>query len=282
MRTWILIIGFLVFSSAAWGGHPENAVYPVDRDAIALSRTIAVRILVDKNKPAGSGFFIDAQHIVTCWHVIAREYHATIDNGKVKELGFSLFSDINVEMTSGERLSVEVSSVPTKERPEPVIFDFAVLRLSKPITNLPLPIQFYKEGTQIHVGDDVFFSGYPLDSPILLSHRGTISGLALSSGIIALQAPINKGHSGSAVISKDGTVLGIVSYRLGGIGKELSELRQKIGVISKNVSMQILGLDPLQVDTRVIDTLDQTISTGIGYARSIVFVNRYLNGPKEK
>jgi hypothetical protein len=42
-------------------------------------------------------------------------------------------------------------------------------------------------------------------------------------------------------------------------------------------SVQIMGVDPLQATKAIIQTLDEYISTGIGYARSISFVREYIN-----
>jgi hypothetical protein len=40
--------------------------------------------------------------------------------------------------------------------------------------------------------------------------------------------------------------------------------------------VKLMGVDPLQATKNIIQTLDQYISTGIGYARSIKFAREYL------
>ena len=37
-----------------------------------------------------------------------------------------------------------------------------------------------------------------------------------------------------------------------------------------------MGINPLQATNNVIDVIDMTISTGIGYARSTVLLDKYL------
>ena len=160
-----------------------------------------------------------------------------------------------------------------------MLFDFAILRLARSgATTLP-PVRFYQEGAMLHVGDQVIFSGYPLDAPMMLTHRGWLAGILPTDGILGIQAPINKGDSGSAVLAQDGAILGIVSMRLGGIGKALQDLRQQIDAGAATGRAVITGVNPLQATKSVIDTMDLTISTGMGYARSTIFLEKYRKTP---
>jgi hypothetical protein len=77
------------------------------------------------------------------------------------------------------------------------------------------------------------------------------------------------------VFAQDGTVLGIVSMRLGGIGKGLQDLRQQIDAGAAIGFATITGVDPLKATRTVIDTMDLTISTGMGYARSTIYLEKY-------
>lgn len=251
-----------------------------ERQVVETSRTLGVRILIDGKTPAGSGFFIDNQTVVTCFHVVARTWFAKLDKGVVQELSVDLASDIRVLSVDGQELAAEVVSMPTKESAEPMVFDFAILRLKKPVVGKLPQVRFYQEGAPLHVGDPILFSGYPLDSTLMLTHKGSLAGISAPDGILGLQAPVNKGVSGSALLAADGTILGIVSMRLGGIGKGLFELRQQIDAGASSGSVRLMGVDPLQATKGVIDTLDLNISTGIGYARSTIYLEKYRRGPK--
>ncbi len=275
MRRLTLLILFLLalaFRSDAQVGPAESAT---DRGIVEVSRTLAARVLIDGKTAAGSGFFLDNQHVATCFHVVARKWSAKADKGVVKDVSFELAPDIRVISVDGQEIAAEVVSLPTDASPEPMLFDFAILRLAKPLVGKLPPVRFYAEGSALHVGDPIFFSGYPLDSPLMLTHRGWLAGILAAEGILGLQAPVNKGVSGSALLGADGTVLGIVSMRLGGIGKGLLELRQQIDAGAAAGSVRIMGVDPLQATKGVIDTMDLTISTGIGYARSTIYLEKY-------
>jgi len=105
--------------------------------------------------------------------------------------------------------------------------------------------------------------------------KAKISGVDINGSIICIQAPINKGNSGGALLSSDGNVLGVISMREGGISKGLDDLSKHIEITSKQGSVQIMGVDPLQSIRAIISTLDTYISTGIGYAIHIKYLREY-------
>lgn len=127
------------------------------------------------------------------------------------------------------------------------------------------------------IGDNCYYSGYPLAVPTIITNKGIISGIANKVNIICVQGSINKGNSGGALISENGEVLGIISMREGGISKGLQDLILYIESTSKKGSVQIMGVDPLQAIKVTVETLDKYISTGLGYARHIKFLAEYCN-----
>ena len=78
-------------------------------------------------------------------------------------------------------------------------------------------------------------------------------------------------------MNSHGRAVGIISMREGGISQGLGELNVYIDQTASHGSVQIMGVDPLQATKAIIQTLDQYISTGIGYARSISFVREYIS-----
>ena len=270
----ILVLG-LSANSSTCGSEPLYT----HRALIDFSRSITVRILKNNSTPAGTGFFINDCEIATCFHVVSdlRTWGVQFDDkNNVTELKYATHSGLRALLRNGEIVPLELVSVPTKGNPEPLVFDFAVLRLGKPIKFVPRQTRRYQRGATLYVGEPVYFSGYPLETEILLTHQGTIAGMNQKTGLLALQASVNKGTSGSALLSSEGTVIGIISMRLGGIGKGLSELRERIAASTEKFSVQILDIDPLEATKGVIDVVDRTISTGIGYARSTIFLDKYL------
>lgn len=64
--------------------------------------------------------------------------------------------------------------------------------------------------------------------------------------------------------------------REGGISEGLAQLRNQINQNSSHGSVTMMGINPLTSIRSLIDTLDEYISTGIGYARTISFAREYL------
>ncbi|HEV2054973.1 MAG TPA: serine protease [Methylomirabilota bacterium] len=243
-------------------------------NVLELSRTSGVMLVSQSGNSKGSGAFIGDQHVLTCFHVVA----ALSAQGPT--VNWTLYPDLQVVLPSGETISGTVVSVPTQADTSPLLQDFAFVKLkTKPTKNFA-KVELASDKEVLAVGDDVTFSGYPLATPGMVTHHGMVSGFDGSSSLIFIQASINKGNSGGALLNSEGHMVGIVSMREGGISQGLRELRVYIDKTSSSGSVRIMGVDPLQATRAIIETLDQYISTGIGYARSIRFAREYLgNNP---
>lgn len=239
-------------------------------NVLELSRTSGVLLVSQSGNSKGSGTFIGDQHVLTCFHVVAA---LSVQGSTVN---WTLYPDLQVVLPSGEAISGTVVSVPTQADASPLLQDFALVKLkTKPTKNFAR-VQLASDKEALMVDDDVVFSGYPLATPGMVTHRGMVSGFDGSSSLIFVQAPINKGNSGGALLNNQGHIVGIVSMREGGISQGLNELRVYIDKTSSQGTVKIKGVDPLQATRAIIQTLDQYISTGIGYARSIRFAREYL------
>jgi S1-C subfamily serine protease len=237
---------------------------------LELSRTSGVMLLSQSGDSKGSGAFIGDQHVLTCFHVVAT---LSVQGSTVN---WTLYPDLQVVLPSGETIGATVVSVPTQADPSPLLQDFALVKLKSKPTKSFSKVPLAPEKETLTVGDDVVFSGYPLATPGMVTHRGMVSGFDSSSSLIFVQASINKGNSGGALLNMQGHVVGIISMREGGISRGLDELRVDIDKTSSQGSVKIMGVDPLQATRAIIQTLDQYISTGIGYARSIKFTREYI------
>ncbi|MGD1046544.1 MAG: serine protease [Bacteroidota bacterium] len=240
------------------------------QDIIQSSRANCVKIESSSAGISGTGFLYDAQYVATCFHVVASiTAQDTITY-------WHIFQDLRVILSTGDTVDAKCVSPPTKKDLSPLISDFAVLKLSrKQFLNVkPNPIATVD--TPLVVGSEIYFSGYPLATPAMVTHKGMISGISADSNIICIQAPVNKGNSGGALLNAKGEVIGIISMREGGISQGLVELNKYIQSTESHGSVQLMGVDPLQATKEIINVLDTYISTGIGYARSIKFLRKYL------
>jgi V8-like Glu-specific endopeptidase len=237
---------------------------------LQLSHDSTVRIVSVAGNSSGSGFMIGDDLVLTCLHVVVQIQPT--GNG----VNLVPLQDITVILPNGEAVPATIISLPTQQDPDPATHDYAFLRLAHKPTSTFQKVQLAKEEEATKLGDDVVFSGYPLSTPGMVTHKGMVSGSDSTKEIIFIEASINKGNSGGALLNSKGEVVGIVSMREGGITQGLADLRTKIIQNSRNGSVTIMGLDPLSSTKALIDTLDQYISTGIGYARTIRFARSYL------
>lgn len=233
-------------------------------------------IATDAGKSKGTGFVIGDQLVATCFHVAAA---ITVNGANVS---FTPYSDLQVTFPSGEKIPATLVSVPTQTDLSPLTSDFALLKLSKKPSKAYSQVILGESTEFPQVGEEVVFSGYPLASPGMVTHRGMVSGHDDNVSVIFIQASINKGNSGGAVLNTEGHVVGIVSMREGGISKGLQDLQVNIEKTSAEGSVKFMGVDPLQSTKAIIQTIDQYISTGIGYARSVRFIREYITKHPEQ
>jgi len=186
---------------------------------IKLSRESGVKIISKAANSSGSGFFIGDQTILTCFHVVAK---LEVQGQTIK---WTIHPDIQVILPSGETINATVVSVPTLADSSPLQSDFALVKLNTKPTKDYSKIELAMDEETLDVGDEVVFSGYPLATPGMVTHRGMISGFDDTRSVLFIQASINKGNSGGAALNAQGHAIGIVSNREGGISQGLSDLR---------------------------------------------------------
>jgi len=98
------------------------------------------------------------------------------------------------------------------------------------------------EPTKLRQGDDVFVFGYPLSSALSSGGNITpgvvsaITGLGNNTNHIQITAPIQPGSSGSPVLNKKGSVVGVVASKLSEI-----KVAKAIGEISQTVNFAVNG-----------------------------------------
>jgi S1-C subfamily serine protease len=241
-----------------------------EMNLIEQSRKSCVQVSSEAGSSRGTGFFIAADRIATCFHVISS---LAIDGTNVK---WTIYPDLKVKTDSGEIIEATCVSAPNRFGPEPLQFDFAILKLKTKPKNAPTIVNLRDPAAKHSVGDSVMFSGYPLATPAMVTHKGMISGEDPSGNIICIQGPINKGNSGGALLTEDGEAAGIISMREGGISQGLNQLSAQITETQKSGSITLMGVNPLDSIKAIIGTLDTYISTGIGYAVSTKHLKAYV------
>lgn len=241
------------------------------QDFIQESRANCVQVESPSAKTSGTGFFLDSEHIATCFHVAA---NVELQGSNIQ---WQIHQDLRVILTNGDTINAVCISPPTKQDPSPLLSDFAILKLSSKPSVVIKPNSLIKNDTPPAVGAEVVFSGYPLATPSMVTHKGMVSGVSKDANIICIQAAINKGNSGGALLNSSGEVIGIISMREGGITKGLMELTKYIESTEKHGSVKLMGIDPLQSTKEIINVLDTYISTGIGYAITIKHLRQYID-----
>ena len=160
----------------------------------------------------GTGWFVNSNHVVTCWHVVKDGKKITCRFGNGAE----------------RTLSVVAKDEAT---------DVAVLKMSEgPFASSFLPIDVSRG----KLADPVFTVGYPLPGILGQSQKyseGTLSALAGIKNDVReyqISVPVQPGNSGGALVGPSGGVVGIVSARL----NDVAVLREA-GVVAQNVNYAV-------------------------------------------
>lgn len=213
-----ILLAVLLLTSSGYAS--PSVQVESDTNVIAQSRENCVRVLI-AGKPAGSGFFIHELHVVTCCHVVTAK--AAIDP-KQNKVDWEPHGEIAIQCSDGEKIDAVCVSVPTSKDISPLVHDFAVLKLKKKPKSSTTLLSFFRWSNTPPIGSEVLFSGYPLGTPAMLTHKGIVSGIAANQNVVCIQAPINKGNSGSALLNSQGEIMGVISIREGEISQGLQEL----------------------------------------------------------
>lgn len=268
--TWVRTICIFLLAAVPMGTSLAQSSLPLQ-----LSHDSTVRVVSVAGNSSGSGSMIGDDLVLTCLHVVVQIQPSATGVRLVP------MQDITVFLPSGEPIPATNISFPTPTDPDPANHDYALLRLAHKPTTPFQKVQIAADEETAKLGDDVLFSGYPLNTPGMVTHKGMVSGTDPTKEIIFIEASINKGNSGGALLDSKGTVIGIVSMREGGISQGLADLRSQIVQNTKNGSVTIMGVNPLTSTKELIDTIDQYISTGIGYARTVRFARGYIARHRE-
>lgn len=172
----------------------------------------------DRSRPTpgttytGSGFAVDDQHILTNAHVIE---------------GMSKVDVANEKFTA----AAEIVFVDPRN-------DIALLRVNG--QTLPAAAAF-RDGYDIHLGEDVIVLGFPLQGLLGSGPQATagnvsaLCGIGNDTSVMQFSAPIASGNSGGPILDQSGQVVGLVYSSLN------KELVRQGGSNAENVNFGVKG-----------------------------------------
>jgi len=272
----ITITNFSCNVASANGINTKMAV--TDTAIINLSRQASVKILVydtnNKLMEEGTGFFLnDNMTIVTCFHVIGSYKVTKTATG----VNVSWVSSKSIKCVTYNNDTIGLTWVLTRKNENDVNFlehDFAVLKLDKKSIH-PIRWLNLSKDSKIYAGEEIYFSGYPLNLP-LLSNNGTVSGIGEDN--IFLQAPSNNGNSGGALLDSKGNVIGIIDFKALQLSMDFEKYMYAIEHADGEVGFYQGGLELSgnQFNYKLIRTLNDNLNTGIGGAKNVTYFKEYL------
>lgn len=135
--------------------------------------------------------------------------------------------------------------------------------------------------SDVSVGEQVLFLGFPFGMQQLTAHMGYISSIHERQGktIIQIDGSVNGGNSGGPLVSlKSGSVVGIITRAVTGIIERefdnlISTLQNNQNILAQSrATIQIGGVDPIQglrasqaAMEQIAHNLKRSANVGIGY-----------------
>src|SRR5207253_5317118 len=149
-----------------------------------VARVAPAVVAVETTAGRGSGFFVEADTIITNAHVAGSDV------------------SVRIHRSNGEPIPARVERVATD-------LDLAVLKLSTPLQNQA--IVSLGSVSRVRSGEDVVAIGSPLGVFQNSVTRGIVSAVRQSGNITLIQtdAAINPGNSGGPLMNRSGLVIGI-------------------------------------------------------------------------
>lgn len=199
----------------------------------------------------GSGFAVSADGLLaTCLHVVSGWGRFAVQfAGEDQQL--------DAEIVKGQSTS-----------------DLTLLSVSQETRPLALG-----EFSQIEIGREVVWCGFPLHAWVHAFHKGMVSfkgqlPLPYTQTVEALQldGTINRGNSGGPILDpEDGRVVGIVSSGMGAIDEALTKL---LPATRRGTRVVIGGVDPVESLALVVQQMERQLQLGIGYGISVDYLSR--------
>jgi Trypsin-like peptidase domain len=238
-----------------------NAMAPFDDPALFRSRLAAseVRVcqVVVRNEPAGSGFLVGNDHILTNWHVVrslgdqggddgvAVFDHKRDTGGAVVSPGRAVAFAQDWKVASSAFATDDVEKSPSG--PDPGLYDYALVHLSEPVGAQGIGgdakgdqrggFALGARTTPISADEPLWVLGHPSKLPLQLSYASP-AGATLSTNQTRLRYKINteNGSSGSVVL--DHKFDAVALHHFGGTSTNQGV---PVGLIVEDLRAQLSG-----------------------------------------
>lgn len=255
----------------------------MERQSIfSTCRSGVCQVTLEQNRDritAGTAFLVPGG-LVTNSHVL-RDFDYDVAHFR--------FDDMSGDQ--GIRLSKETCLNSINHESPSEEYDIAYLALAEPEFQ-GRHIFSFGEATDLRVGDQIGFMGFPFQMPQLTCHIGYVSSIHQRGivSVIQIDGSVNGGNSGGPLLGLvDGCVRGVITRaEIGFIAKQFEDL---IRVLKENVKqldqprpkMIVGGVDPIQglrasqaTMLNIASTLRRSANVGIGYAFSSDYIRERI------
>lgn len=179
---------------------PQSSPKYIGNHGITVHEKIkdSVVSIGNSNRMYGSGYFIEGNYIVTCYHVIYK-----LD---------TIFLQFRTDYRTSKLHELELVGYNT-------VLDIAVMKFKKPVTDLNIkPLKF--RNIPVKTGQDVYLYGHPMSHSYYFS-RGIISKflnnfrvrseIHIEYTAIFTDAVMGSGSSGGVMVDNNGDIVGMTA-----------------------------------------------------------------------
>jgi S1-C subfamily serine protease len=211
----------------------------------------------------GSGFIISNDgYVFSCEHVV----RPILQNGLDKVLVCFEKGNFQLDVVEGKILFFD------KDK------DFAILKIEKACPN------FLEEGSfdDVNEGEEVIFSGFPLEVAKITTHRGMVS--AKGSDVIPkrpiktiqIDGSVNNGNSGGPLVDASGKVIGIVTSKYSEFDRNLKKILDMGKMTGIAIGNSNGRLDVGEAFFDIVSLMKSHVNVGIGHAFSVEYAFQKL------
>ncbi len=259
-------------------GVSSCATNPVEHIAKVRSGIAQISLVINNkvSKPLGSAFLVEGG-LVTNSHVLS--------TAASKQIAIR-FADTDPNDRASYIVINNFKKRIAGESPKSAK-DYVYLKFDDPRFKKRHVFQF-SDSSNISVGEQVVFLGFPFGDPYMTSHCGYISAIYTRNNIEILQldGSVNGGNSGGPLLDlKAGKVVGIITrINIGFIALEFDKLiktlqQNQVALEQVKGMMKAGKIDPFQAIQasqsameQIAKNLRQSANVGIGYAYSSNYV----------
>lgn len=230
----------------------------------------------------GTGFFINNSGLIlSCFHCVFQEKGAADKGFQVKKLVDIMYHGQCYKAYPVYRKNISRSRD----------FDYCFLQIN---TEIETPFMEIGSSRLLDVGDDIFFSGFPLSLNRLTFHGGTVSGLFQGSSHekpeISIDGNVVKGFSGAAVVVQKELFDGSHTlFIIGMVQEQVVQLEERFKSAISQLEFDAIASPTLRMFTQphhyatntqhqaivfleIINSLLNNVSTGVGSALPIELI----------